>query len=304
MVNFSHDRCEDPSELPLRIPSDFAAEHPVTLNPQLRSCLMKKKLLPPFVKFKQRYVVAPEYKLGNCLIEKVMSTFQVRLFCYLNKPWLFGKGKKGITGGRWEDRLCKEGSFRKASKGTVLRSLGNDPIFFIVTRNPLQRFVSAFMQLCMNDEKIYCSDGGRDISCFLPRLRDLLFSYYHNPKKKYSTEGPLQMSHFAPMTWYCSSFPFLKFVRVIRHDILQREEMAKTYDSLFKIAGVPMQQRSYIRSELTGGLPPHATWNKADRIDIQNELLSNNTLLEIFLQLYYHDFVIFGYDFPTPRYTQ
>ncbi|KAK6737227.1 hypothetical protein RB195_019738 [Necator americanus] len=151
-------------------------------------------------------------------------------------------------------RLCKEGSFRKASKGTVLRSLGNDPIFFIVTRNPLQRFVSAFMQLCMNE--------------------------------------------------YCSSFPFLKFVRVIRHDILQREEMAKTYDSLFKIAGVPMQQRSYIRSELTGGLPPHATWNKADRIDIQNELLSNNTLLEIFLQLYYHDFVIFGYDFPTPRYTQ
>ncbi|ETN75615.1 hypothetical protein NECAME_12267 [Necator americanus] len=35
---------------------NFAEEHPVTLDPQLRSCLMKKKLLPPFVKFKQRYV--------------------------------------------------------------------------------------------------------------------------------------------------------------------------------------------------------------------------------------------------------
>ncbi|KAK6733092.1 hypothetical protein RB195_017074 [Necator americanus] len=103
---------------------------------------------------------------------------------------------------------------------------------------------------------------------------------------------------------YCPSLASLKFVRVIRYDMLQREEMAKKYDHVLQIAGVPKHQRSYIRAELTRALPPHSTWNKLDRGDIENELLSNNTLLEIFLQLYYHDFVIFDYDFPTPQYTQ
>ncbi|KAK6733088.1 hypothetical protein RB195_017073 [Necator americanus] len=86
--------------------------------------------------------------------------------------------------------------------------------------------------------------------------------------------------------------------------MLQREEMAKKYDHVLQIAGVPMQQRSYIRAEFMGSLPPHATWNKTDRVDIENKLLSSTNLLGIFLQLYYHDFVIFGYDFPTPKYTQ
>ncbi|KAK6733081.1 hypothetical protein RB195_017069 [Necator americanus] len=48
---------------------------------------------------------------------------------------------------------------------------------------------------------------------------------------------------------YCPSLTSLKFARMFRYDILQREEMVKKYDQLFKTAGVSMLQRSYIRSE-------------------------------------------------------
>ncbi|KAK6733090.1 hypothetical protein RB195_017074 [Necator americanus] len=285
----------------------FAATHQVTLEPHLQGHLMKSVLLPPFVPFIQSCVIARKYNIATCLIEKVISTFQFTLFCYLNKPWLFGRGKKSLNDGRWYDRPCTNGTnFLRISQKGALRSLGRDSVFFLVTRNPLQRFVSGFMHLCIYGKNRHsrCWECGGDLACFLPKLRNLLFSYSKDPKKMFLGEDLFRVAHFGPMTWHCCSPTSLKFVRMIRYDMLHREEMAKNYDHVLQIAGVPMLQRSYIGSEFVRILPPHSTWNKANRVDIENKLLSNNSLFEIFLQLFYYDFAIFGYDFPKPRYTE
>ncbi|WKX96290.1 hypothetical protein Q1695_012608 [Nippostrongylus brasiliensis] len=53
-------------------------------------------ILPPFVEMQNNYLVAPNYHLATCQIERNMDTTLDSLFCYLSNTTNFSKSDKNI----------------------------------------------------------------------------------------------------------------------------------------------------------------------------------------------------------------
>ncbi|EYC10370.1 hypothetical protein Y032_0056g2711 [Ancylostoma ceylanicum] len=167
-------------------------------------------LLPPFVRFREFFLVAPKYNLATCIIEKVMSTFRNAMFCYLNRKFLFEKHVHGLNNVSWEHELCNyKRNYRKSSLKDALISLGSQPVIFAVIRNPLDRFLSGFVDKCMIEQRPNkCFGCERDLKCFLVELKELLFSYQADPNNKTLSDDDIYyMHHFAPMSWYIYKQP-------------------------------------------------------------------------------------------------
>ncbi|CAJ0588094.1 unnamed protein product [Cylicocyclus nassatus] len=251
-----------------------------------------------------------------------MSGFRSALFCYLNFPKAFALDNKTMSDAGWLAPSCLGNNFTISSWQEVLRQSKQVPLVFLVTRNPFDRFVSLYMDKCVawrrtrgSQEPVF--DNGRcgcekNLYCFLKKIYGLLLSLQPDynmflpPSKRFMSKSPFErylIKHFAPMSWYCGTQQFLNSMHTIHLDMSNKERMAEKYDEILTLANVTKQQRLYIRTELLRELPSYATWNQKGRTDVENELLSNATLLELFLQLYLHDFMIFKYDFPTPHST-
>ncbi|VDL80108.1 unnamed protein product [Nippostrongylus brasiliensis] len=114
----------------------------------------KSSLMPPFYSFSEKFLISPRYKISQCLIEKVISTITEAIFCYIDNPVEFEANNRTISTESYEIRFCEE-RHQRSSALAARDAVGRDRIEFALVRDPIDRFLSGFVDKCIK----YCNFG-------------------------------------------------------------------------------------------------------------------------------------------------
>ncbi|KAI6174817.1 hypothetical protein M3Y97_00963600 [Aphelenchoides bicaudatus] len=238
-------------------------------------------------------------KTAICTVRKSSSRISISISCMLDDPLKFFYGKQDLIENVFES-FCQTSnrhrSIKSAEKAGVTNKNGWK--LAMVIREPLERFVSGFLHLCMNgrideDCNRYCNGCGVDINCFLDRqtkkFEDML---------KFHSNVDDGSNHFYPQNWACDlrnhigNYTFLNF----------HSDSAKFFDEslrpFFKSQNVGDDALNYIRDRMVSTRTKHANTTPELAIFLQNKIRSSPQLLEKFLRIYYHDYTTFGYPIP------
>ncbi|KHJ82754.1 hypothetical protein OESDEN_17551 [Oesophagostomum dentatum] len=97
---------------------------------------------------------APNHRMMTCLIQKSMSTVMSAIFCFLIREKEFVDAGRSILREYSDIRMC-EGKNEFKSMNAMLRGLHmrvhdlNRWRFTVVTREPVDRFLSGFIDRCI-----------------------------------------------------------------------------------------------------------------------------------------------------------
>ncbi|CEF60949.1 Sulfotransferase family-containing protein [Strongyloides ratti] len=241
---------------------------------------------------KIEYQGSSKFKIGICLIGKNFSSIMIRIFCILNK-------NKKI-------KHCTENN-RYSSIDAMARQYklkGIDEFFekykmLMIVRNPIDRLISGFMQLCYyriylkpNDD--YCYGCDKNLTCFIDNLQADLWNVVKNQK----IPDQFYDYHFYPQTWQCEYYKYKYMYKYIKYSL---PDMKTFYDTIIIHLGsvhVPKQHLNYLRKILQSTKTPHITSTRNATIDYKNILYNNSTLLKRVCLIFYYDFIEFGFKFP------
>ncbi|KHJ94467.1 hypothetical protein OESDEN_05603 [Oesophagostomum dentatum] len=197
-------------------------------------------------------------------------------------------------------QLCSDGrdkinTFREATK-----LLAENPVIFSVVRDPVDRFLSGYVNKCVQEndrpEEAKCFGCHEDLQCFFEQLRERLIASY-DPSSNFTDHEFFYMRHFAPMTWYCNLKESINQMRFIQFDQHYRWKLAADIDEVLRSAGVPSKQREYVRQQVYQELPVHSTANNTKRREVELAL-SDPKIADLFIEIYYYDFIVFDFKFP------
>uniref|UniRef100_A0A914ULM1 Carbohydrate sulfotransferase n=1 Tax=Plectus sambesii TaxID=2011161 RepID=A0A914ULM1_9BILA len=161
---------------------------------------------------------------------------------------------------------------------------------FSIIRNPLSRFISAFVDICVNrapfDGQI-CFGCGSNLGCFVPQLHDFLYKQSeHLPVQRWSLDW-----HFFPQSWYCDYDRHIDKYHFIRYG--RNEQFWRQIVQVFRNSSVEPHLVSVIEEKLKTKTAAHATFTKSD--DYEKIVRDSPILLEYLYKIYFLDFSWFGY---------
>ncbi|EYC09499.1 hypothetical protein Y032_0060g3153 [Ancylostoma ceylanicum] len=259
----------------------------------------KSSILPPFFRFREEYLVVKKYRLATCQIEKVMTTIRDGIFCYLTDSKNFTSHNRTMSKEYWRNRFCSDLRHWRNDLDRIYEELGPNPILFTIVRDPVERFISGYVDKCLKEHSRRnntCYKCRRDLRCFVNRLHASLQNVLNHSKENFYYDR-----HFAPQTWYCDFRDHLRNYTIIKYASGKEGylKMATDFDMLFERAGVPLHEREAVRSELLKGSTHHTTRGSQAALYVRDLLLSNEDVLAKVIEIYYHDFVEFDFPFPA-----
>ncbi|CAP32839.2 Protein CBG14245 [Caenorhabditis briggsae] len=243
----------------------------------------------PFMRHETRYRVAPDYKMAHCIM------------CYLYNRNYYLKVDKQMNMSEWDKAaLCRgDNTFRhlKSLQKKYNVSQTGGWSYSMITRDPIDRFVSGYVDRCIRvaEGSSPCNGCDKNMTCFI-------LSEYERFKKQ-AIKGVLTNTfedrHFYPQNWRCD-------IRSMRHKYefirYSSDPSQQLMEDLFKIArrqGVPENELEFIEDELTKNRKTtHTTAYSPAREFYQKRLRENPLLMEYVVRMFYHDFVILNYPFP------
>ncbi|UMM41150.1 hypothetical protein L5515_017536 [Caenorhabditis briggsae] len=255
----------------------------------------------PFMRHETRYRVAPDYKMAHCVVHKSMSTVITGIMCYLYNRNYYLKVDKQMNMSEWDKAaLCRgDNTFRhlKSLQKKYNVSQTGGWSYSMITRDPIDRFVSGYVDRCIRvaEGSSPCNGCDKNMTCFI-------LSEYERFKKQ-AIKGVLTNTfedrHFYPQNWRCD-------IRSMRHKYefirYSSDPSQQLMEDLFKIArrqGVPENELEFIEDELTKNRKTtHTTAYSPAREFYQKRLRENPLLMEYVVRMFYHDFVILNYPFP------
>ncbi|KAL6740858.1 hypothetical protein Aduo_014169 [Ancylostoma duodenale] len=253
-------------------------------------------LIQPFFRYKELFKVSPKYSLTTCQIEKTTSLLKDAIFCFLKNPWKFRANNRRISTEQYFTRFCKDEYLAK-NYSIVGKSLGR--IKFAVLRDPIDRFLSGFVDKCImrpKDVETRCFACMGNLGCFIEAFYKKLQEVYNTNDTTYHFE----MAHMAPQTWYCNFKEHLDDYIFVRYQKCTSgiAVYAREFDKIFRMARVPEDLRREIQGEILVGRTPHTTRGSGPRLAAERELFNNRTLLDIVMKMFYFDYKVFGFSLP------
>uniref|UniRef100_A0A914Q7N7 Sulfotransferase n=1 Tax=Panagrolaimus davidi TaxID=227884 RepID=A0A914Q7N7_9BILA len=144
---------------------------------------------------------ASKYKLSACAIPKCMSTIITSFMCLLHDEKSFREANLNFTNNFWNTRFCINKNENKYVKD-ILNS-ANTTIdkwkFFSIVRDPLDRFLSAFVHFCVTDKHDCYGCKNDNVTCVLEKTFQQAQNYASGEKD--FNGYPLDM-HIFPQNWY------------------------------------------------------------------------------------------------------
>uniref|UniRef100_A0A0K0FEN6 Carbohydrate sulfotransferase n=1 Tax=Strongyloides venezuelensis TaxID=75913 RepID=A0A0K0FEN6_STRVS len=228
------------------------------------------------------------------------------IFCYLFNDKLFLSKHKHLNEDYWASRACgSQFVFSTINEISVAYRLKKFKLFqkswkhFIIVRNPVERFLSAFTHICVVTRNqipslstcFYCRNN---MECVLKNLYKTLKNYSYN-----RTETTFHIEHhFFPQTWLCQYNRHKKHYIKVNYESLDEKKFYSQLLNILRSQKVPEKKIKYIEFELNHSKSFHST-NGTTILKEQREILFNNPyLLKLLSIIYYDDFIEFGYKFP------
>ncbi|CAD5228561.1 unnamed protein product [Bursaphelenchus xylophilus] len=257
--------------------------------------------LPPFKHHISHLVHAKKYNLAACLIPKAMSTIMTAVLCFLNAPNAFRAANRTFGTEKWPTRFCKDAIESFRVQEWAAKNNATDFTYFTIVREPISRFIAAFTDKCYYEPKklnwVNCFDCGYDMECVINSMweRYSAFARGENVTLTYVDQ------HLIPITWNCE-FSDMRGKYVIfdyaKQSSPQYNDFKWEFSKLLKRSNVSDELIGQVLDGLSKHSSPHTTENKEERIRFERELASKPHLLRKLVDIYYYDFVIFGYPIP------
>ncbi|KAK6732771.1 hypothetical protein RB195_016875 [Necator americanus] len=255
--------------------------------------------LPPFGPLRENILIAPDYDLATCQIEKVMTTVRDAIFCYLDDPIEFIINNRTISSGTWNESFCGWSNYR-SNIDDVEREMGRKYKRFALIRNPFERFLSGYVDKCLNEDnfspQVRCLACGFSMRCFVERLFHLLYGMYYN-RTYLAREIWYVARHFAPQSWQCNFKKQLSTYDLIVYPESANQKLliAKEIDRVLRKSNVPKGIRAYIKNETIKGRSPHSTLRTRARNRIRKSVMRDRYVRRVLAHIYYFDYIVFGF---------
>ncbi|ETN69510.1 hypothetical protein NECAME_05223 [Necator americanus] len=256
-------------------------------------------LVPPFYNYWSVYVTSPPFnfhhQLSTCLVEKTMTTLRSAIMCFLSFHDEFVDRNRTISTESHSTRYCyKDNTFYNFPDAQA-STKGNQTMFSLV-RHPIDRFLSGYVNKCIMEapKDHRCYGCNENLNCFVERLYETLWEAYNSKM----TEYDFDLAHFAPQTWYCQYRTNLNNYVLVDYST-ETEELVRQLDLVYGRAGVPQSYRVVISSEIRRQRSNNSTSQTSDRASVERHPLIDEKTYRRLVQIYYYDFVVFGYSLPT-----
>ncbi|CAB3405716.1 unnamed protein product [Caenorhabditis bovis] len=246
-----------------------------------------KTLIPPYYNYLQDFFVSKKKNISFCLVTKVMSTIGTAMFCYLENPEKFIRSNRTLSKEKYEKRSCKSNEVKYSA---LIGNRNN----LIVTRHPIERFISGFADKCRSSSSEVCHGCKRDVRCFIRKeYRRLMRISMFLPV--YTMED----THFAPQTWFCDMKNRLHNSTVIQYPRIWEDPSRMTMQIIdfFRKNNVDSKRIDEISKQLQDKTS-HATVGTSFHAEVENLVWSDPSIRLALIRMYYYDFVELGYEIP------
>ncbi|RCN37985.1 hypothetical protein ANCCAN_16113 [Ancylostoma caninum] len=218
-------------------------------------------LVPPFYDYLSVHLTTPTYKLSTCMVEKTMTTLRTAISVFLENPKLFENNYDNIT------------------------MMNHEKLRLVI-------FSKVFNREASKDYR--CFGCNEDLNCFLEKLYEALWKTYNSASRDYDYD----LAHFAPQTWYCEYRNNLMDFKLFdyKNDV---NEVAVQLNDVYEKAGVPKKYCGIISRVIRKRKLNGSQVGKLERDKLEHHLLADDSAFRRLLQIYFYDFVVFGYKLPT-----
>ncbi|CAD5232976.1 unnamed protein product [Bursaphelenchus xylophilus] len=261
-----------------------------------------KEILPAFRNFQSQIRFADRYGLATCVIPKTMSTVMANVMCYLYDPQGFGKNNRSVIHDGFWTRFCE--GLNEGNNISRIYSVHTsiDWQWFVVVRDPLDRFVSNYVDKCMLERRktgalCYGCDDERDVECVLKNIEERGFRW----AEKGDVFPDFFDAHLFPQNWQCDFGSFINKYEIIHFSPPKSPGYAAMLTQImdiFRRKSVPPATLNLITEALNGTTTKHSTNDKPERAEIKEMIGRNTRLMRRIVNLYYFDYRLFGYPMP------
>ncbi|KAI6233519.1 hypothetical protein M3Y99_00901100 [Aphelenchoides fujianensis] len=246
-------------------------------------------------------------KTAFCMVHKAASTVMRTLACLLDDPLAFFFNEMDLIRDAFDKSHCtsfgpnviQEVKLRKLDRN--MSTERHEWAFVSVVREPLDRFLSGYIHLCLygreNNCQHYCNNCGANLTCFLEREIVKL--------RRMAKEGraaDAMTTHLRPQTFFCDLETHFKNYTFLRYSSDSRvffEEELRPFLAARNVSSIALD---YIGRKLAAERTQHATSDFQLKPFLAKRILKNSYLLDLFLRIYLDDYVAFNFPLPPiPR---
>uniref|UniRef100_A0A0N5BJ07 Carbohydrate sulfotransferase n=1 Tax=Strongyloides papillosus TaxID=174720 RepID=A0A0N5BJ07_STREA len=169
----------------------------------------------------------------------------------------------------------------------------------MIVRNPIDRLISGFMQLCyyrtwLKKNEDYCYHCNKNITCFVDRLYNELV----NVANKEKIPNQFNDYHFYPQTWQCEYYKYKKNYNYLKYPSKDKNIFYGNLMKELKKSGVALEHINFLSNKVKTFNTFHTTTGKKDTKNYKESLFKNTKLIRKICSIFYYDFIEFGFEFP------
>ncbi|KJH42499.1 hypothetical protein DICVIV_11508 [Dictyocaulus viviparus] len=259
--------------------------------------------LRPFARIQPLIVTAPKYRLLSCMVQKTMSTVMSAILCFLIREKEFMEAGRSILREYPDIRLCGgRNEFHSMDKMRETYHLSNDDLnewkFTVITREPVDRFLSGFIDRCIRVGDP-CFGCGSNMTCFLEEEYNRALRYAFEDKYILEPKMTAEDLHVFPQNWRCKMNSYYKNYHFIRYSSDPSKTLLTDLIPLLKSQNVSESSIDYIATSLSSGRTAHSTVLSETRVFLEQRLRNSPYLMEIIVRLFYHDYKLLNYPLPN-----